>query len=110
MRDAKTSVALYSVSSDVDGAKVVQQMGTRFHEAIVGMLETAREPLATDPQLVASMLQGMMMGVSRRMLESGAPGKQGETFCKELIVVACAYLDACSALSVHAPPRESIAN
>jgi hypothetical protein len=51
-----------------------------------------------------------MMGVSRRMLESGAPGKQGETFCKELIVVACAYLDACSALSVHAPPRKSIAN
>src|SRR5437868_10323213 len=27
MRDAKTSVALYSVSSDVDGAKIVQQMG-----------------------------------------------------------------------------------
>jgi AcrR family transcriptional regulator len=112
MRDAKTSVALYSVSSDVDGAKIVRQMGTRFHEAIVGMLATAREPLTTDPQLVASMLQGMMMGVSRRMLESGAAEKQGETLCKELIVVACAYLDVCSALSVHAPAtmRKRIAN
>ena len=38
MRDAKTSVALYAVSSDVDGAKIAQQMGTRFHKAIVGML------------------------------------------------------------------------
>jgi hypothetical protein len=48
MRDAETSIALYSVSSDVDGAKIAQQMGTRFHEAIVGMLATAREPLVTD--------------------------------------------------------------
>src|SRR5579864_7709340 len=29
MREVKTSVALYSVSSDVDGAKVVQEMGIR---------------------------------------------------------------------------------
>jgi AcrR family transcriptional regulator len=97
MRDAKASVALYSVSSDVDGAKIGQQMGTRFNEAIVRMLATAREPLTTDPQLVASILQGMMVGVSRRMLESGAPEKQGDTFRRELIFVACAYLDACSA-------------
>jgi AcrR family transcriptional regulator len=96
MREAKTSVALYSVGSDVDGAKIAQQMGTRFNEAIVRMLATARDPLTTDPQLVASMLQGMMVGVSRRMLESGAPEKEGHTFRRELIVVACAYLDACS--------------
>jgi hypothetical protein len=79
MRDAKTSVVLYSVSSDVDGAKIVQQMGIRSNKAIVGMLATAREPLMTDPQLVASMLQGAMVGVSRRLLEFGAPEKQFET-------------------------------
>jgi hypothetical protein len=97
MRDAKTSVAPYSVSSDVDRAKIAQQMGTRFHEAIVGMLATAREALMTDPQLVASILQGMIVGVSRRMLESGAQVKQFDSLLRELIVVACAYLDACSA-------------
>src|SRR5271156_2881386 len=66
MRDAKTSVALYSVSSDVDGAKIAQQRGTRSTQAISEMLATACEPLATDPQLVGSMLQGAMIGVSRR--------------------------------------------
>jgi AcrR family transcriptional regulator len=96
MRDAKTSVALYSVSSDVDGAKIVKQMGTRSNKAIAGMLATACEPLATDPQLVASMLQGAMVGVSRRMLESGAPEKQLDTLRQELIFFACAYLKACS--------------
>jgi AcrR family transcriptional regulator len=97
MRDAKTSVALYSVSSDVDGVRIVQQMGIRSNKAIVRMLASASEPLTTDPQLVASMLQGAMVGVSRRMLESGAPEKQLDTLGRELIFVACAYLDACSA-------------
>src|ERR1700743_3238188 len=43
MRDAKTSVALYSVSADVDGVKIVQQVGVRSNKAIVGMLATASE-------------------------------------------------------------------
>jgi hypothetical protein len=96
MRDAKTSVALYSVSSDVDGAKIVQQMGARFDKAIVRRLATACEPLTTDPQLIASILQGAMVGVSRRTLESGAPEKQFATLSQELIFAACAHLDACS--------------
>jgi AcrR family transcriptional regulator len=96
MKDAKTSVALYSVSSDVDGAKIVQQTGTRSNKAIAGMLATACEPLNTDPQLVAAMLQGAMIGVSRRLLESSAPEKQFETLRQELIFLACAYLKACS--------------
>jgi len=96
MRDTKTSAALYSVSSDVDGARIAQQMGVRSNKAIVRMLETACEPLTTDPQLVASMLQGAMVGVSRRMLESGAAEKQFDSLREELIFLACAYVDACS--------------
>ena len=97
MRDAKTSVALHAVSSDVDGAKIVQQVGVRSNRAITRMLASASEPLTTDLQIVVSMLQGMMVGVSRRILESGAPVKQLEALHRELIFVACAYLDACSA-------------
>jgi AcrR family transcriptional regulator len=101
MRNPKTSVALYAVSSDLDAARIVQQMGNRFNKAIVRMLSSAREPLTTDPQLVASMLEGAMAGVSRRMLESGAPEKQVAVIGRELIVVARAYLDACSARAVR---------
>ena len=96
MKDTKTSVALYSVSSGVDGAKIVQQMGARINRAILRMLASSCESLTTDPQLVASMLQGMMAGVSRRILESSAPEKQFEMLRQELILAACAYLDACS--------------
>lgn len=97
MRDAKTSVALYSVSSDVDGARIVQELGIKSNKAIAGMLKTASDQLTTDPQLVASMLQGAMAGVSRRLLESTAPEKQFDHLNRELILMACAYLDVCSA-------------
>jgi hypothetical protein len=94
MRSMKTSVALYSVSSDVDGAKIVRQMGGRFLKAVTGMLESAHEPLTTDPRVAASMLQGAMVGVSRSLLESGSTEKQLDASRRELIFLACAYLDA----------------
>jgi AcrR family transcriptional regulator len=94
MRDGKTSVALYSVSSDVDGARIVKQTGVRSNKAIVEMLATAREPLTKDPQIVASMLQGAMVGVSRRLLESGDAEKQFDALLQELIFFTCSYLEA----------------
>lgn len=97
MRDAKTSVALYSVSSDVDGAKISQQVGKRLSQEIVRMLATASEPLTTEPQLVATMLQGALVGVSRRILESPDPEQQMEILSRELILIACSYVDASSA-------------
>lgn len=96
MKAGKTSIALYSVSSDVDGAKIVQGIGNRLTKAIVRMLRTASNPLATDPQLVASMLQGSMSGVSRILLESSNLEQQVDILREEMIFVACAYLDACS--------------
>ena len=95
-RDAQTSVALYAVSSDVDGAKITQQMGLRANKAIVGMLASAREPLTRDFQLVAAMLQGAMGGISRRLLEADAPEKQPEPLRQELIFLVKSYLDASS--------------
>jgi AcrR family transcriptional regulator len=94
MRDAKTSVALYAVSSDVDGAKIVQEMGIRSNQAVAGMLRTAKEELNSDPQVVASMLQSVMVGVSRRLLESGDSEKQFDVVRQETIFLACAYLKA----------------
>jgi AcrR family transcriptional regulator len=92
-RDAKTSVALYAVSSDVDGAKISRQMGVRSNKAIVRMLETSCEALRTDAEVVAAMLQGMMFGVSRRKLESGLVESwevlERESICDGVCVCGC---------------------
>jgi AcrR family transcriptional regulator len=96
MKDVKTSVALYSVSSDVDGAKIVHEIGIKINKAMREMFATSREPLKKDPQLVASILQDTMAGVSRRMLESATPEREAETLHRELIFFVRAYLAACS--------------
>jgi AcrR family transcriptional regulator len=94
MRNARTSIALYAVSSDVDGAKIVQQMGIRSHKAMVEMLASSPQSFPGNPSLVASILQGAMAGVSRSLLESVAPEKQFRAVQQELILFASAYLDA----------------
>jgi AcrR family transcriptional regulator len=97
MKDPKTSVAFYAVSSDVDGVKIVQRVRVRTNRAIVGVLASAREPLRKDPQVVASMLQSAMFGVSGRLLESSTPEKELKTMREELIYLVSTYLEACSA-------------
>ncbi len=97
MKYPNSSVALYSVSSDVDGAKIAKEVSARVSKAIAGMLVTSPEPLIKDPQLVASMLQGAMAGISRTLLESSAPEKQLDWLRQELIFFVRAYLEACSA-------------
>lgn len=95
MTNVEASAALYAISGDVGVAKIAHQMGARFSNAIAAMLQTAPEPLSADPRLIASMLQGAMVGVSRSMLESGSPQKQLAPLRQELISLACAYLNAC---------------
>ena len=96
MKDPKASVALYAVSSDVDGARISREMSVKANRAIVAMLATAKEELTTDPELVSSMLQAAMAGVSRRLVESPSPELDFEKLRDELVVVVCAYLRACS--------------
>ena len=96
IKDLKTSLALYSVSSDVDGLRIAKDAGARVNKAILSMLATAPQPLGKDPQLVASMIQGAMGGVSRRLLESPSPEKQYQPLSEELVLMIRAYLAACS--------------
>lgn len=104
IKDPKTSVALYALSADLDGARIAREVGDRCRHAIAAMLETAREPLTKDPQLVASVLQSAMAGVSRRLVEESHPEQHLDSLRDELILLATTYLQACTA-----KPSEHIA-
>jgi AcrR family transcriptional regulator len=96
MRDTRVSTALYLVSSDLDAAGIVRGSRGRAHKAITQMLVSSSEPLSTDPAVVASLLHGMMVGVSRNLLESPSPAKHLDRTRQELIVAACSYVEACA--------------
>ena len=106
MKDVRTSVALYSVSSDVDGWRIAREIGARVNRNMVAMLATAREPLRQDPRLVASLIQGAMSGVSRNLLESASPEKHYPSLRRELAIMMRAYVEASSLESpVKTPNR-----
>jgi AcrR family transcriptional regulator len=97
MKNFKTSSALYAVGADVDGAKIAQQMAVKANRMIAAMLTSATEQLTSDPELVASILQTVIAGVARRLLESASPEKEYDILHRELIFLACTYLEACCA-------------
>ncbi len=96
MKDVKTSVALYSVSADVDGARIGREIGNQCIQAIAETLTSAAEPLTIDPELAATVLYAAMVGVARKLLDAPAPEKQSEALQRELITMATAYLEACT--------------
>ncbi len=104
IKDGKTSVALYAVGADVDAIEIVQQMKRDTHEAICGLLSTAVDGPCEDLELATTLLQGLMAGVSRELVESETPWQNFEPFRRELIRVVRAYLEQCPR---RATPRPS---
>jgi AcrR family transcriptional regulator len=97
MRDPKKSRALYAVSSDVEGAKVAASAVARVNNAIVELLRSAPEVLATDLQLMATVLQSTIAGVKRQLLESDTPEADFKVMERELVLVVRNYVRACVA-------------
>jgi AcrR family transcriptional regulator len=95
MHDPKKSRALYAVSSDVEGAKIAANAVARVNQAIVGLLQSAPEVLATDLRLMATVLQSAIAGVKRHLLESDMPEAQFQMMQQELVLVVRGYVRAC---------------
>jgi AcrR family transcriptional regulator len=97
MRSVKTSAALYAVSSDIEGAAIAKAVGARSLRSIAALFATAKERLAKDPELVASVVAATLNGISRRVLESKFPQHEVDILRDELIVLVHAYLRTCTA-------------
>ena len=108
MGSAKSSVAMYSVSADVDGMKIARQMGLHSGKAVAAMLATTSDAPLADPDLVASMLTSAMAGISRRLLEGPSPEKHVEPLKQELIFLVRSYLAACSSRSGGTAPERIV--
>lgn len=93
MADGKSSVALYAVSSDVDGVEIAGEMKRTTHSTICGVLLTASDLEGRDPNLITTMLQGVLSGVSRQLLESEKPEMVFDLFRRELVHAVRGYLE-----------------
>jgi AcrR family transcriptional regulator len=97
MRDVRASATLYAVSSDVEGTAIAKAAGLRSRKNVAALLATAKEGLAKDPEVVASVVLAALNGVARRVLEAQRPEREMEALRGELMELVRSYLVTCAA-------------
>jgi AcrR family transcriptional regulator len=91
----EVSRALYQVSDDVGGAEIARKNAAGNVAAVAALLESAKENLTEDSQIVASIVLSTMAGVSRRMLEARLREGELEAMQQGLATMVRAYLQTC---------------
>ena len=92
LHNPQASVAMYAVSDQVDGAAILSETRGRTLAALANMLQASA--LSRDPHTVALMLEGALVGVRRRLLESGSIEARLPAIRAELIFLVESYLCA----------------
>ena len=94
MIEPRVALALYSVSSDVDGLGITEDLRLRNESAFKQALLSAPEKLRVDTSLAAFTMQSTMIGISRRILESKIPAREHEALREQMVVMLCAYAES----------------
>jgi hypothetical protein len=68
------------------------------NDAIFELLRSAPEVMVTDLRLMATVLQSIIAGVKRQLLESNTPEGEFIVLQRELVLVVRSYVRACVAV------------
>jgi AcrR family transcriptional regulator len=103
LRDAKRSVALYSVADFAEARTIMEKLRKRATRALVTMLQTAPGVEFHDPETTVLVLYSAMAGAARSVLEAGAGPRLVESCRRELVLLAEGHLTrACQARTTQA--------
>jgi len=105
LTNVETSIALYTVSDDVDGKRIARSVQQRMAKAMTAMLDTACDRRLRDPGVVTLTVLGAMAGVSRTMIEKGVDAFTVTTMERELTLMMRAYLKACATVDAPSESR-----
>lgn len=98
MADGKSSVALYAISTDVDGIEIAQEMRERVHGAVCELFRTASDGAPREVDLVTTVFLGILSGLSRQLLESPSPEAVFPRLKDELRKAVVGYVGSCARL------------
>lgn len=94
MREPRTSLALYSVSADVDGLRITEDLRMRQEAAFTRTLKSSNAKLSVGLEQASFLLQSTMIGISRRILESRVPAEEHDALCEQMVRMLCAYVES----------------
>ncbi len=94
MIEPRIALALYSVSSDVDGLGITEDLRLRNEAAFAKALRSAPEKIRVPLSVAAFTMQSTMIGISRRILESRVPAREHEALRQQMVTMLCAYAES----------------
>lgn len=97
MQRPDVSRALYMLPSDEDSDAVVSRANDRGRQAIAKLLRECADAQFDEPDLVASVFTGAMVGPVQMMLTGGMPIKSQDDFTAHLVQLGIGYLRQVSA-------------
>ena len=95
-RNIDASIALYTVSDDIEGRHIARGMHTQCIQAMSTLFQSAPGTILAEPDVVAATLFSAITGVSRAMFERGITRTTMEVMRRHLTLIVRAYLQACS--------------
>jgi len=84
---------LYAVAAELDSRELIRETGRRTRAVLAAMLETATDAKFDDLDTVVFMLAGAMAGLTRSVVETGAPPKMVRALRDHLQSVCLGYLE-----------------
>lgn len=90
LHEPRESVALYEVSSDVQGTPIAQEVGESMRADMEALLRTGPQRI-DDAALMSSMLLGAIAGVSRKLVESDSPERLLPEYQRDLEAMVRGY-------------------
>ena len=93
LKHVANSIALYAISSDVDGIQIAKESYLELREAVAAMFATA-PAITKDSETIATVVLSAMNGIARRLLESLTPEEEYEPLRGELTLLVHSYLRA----------------
>jgi AcrR family transcriptional regulator len=100
MERSDISVALYRVSADLGGPRLLKRVNLRSRKAVEAMLETASDIKSPPDKLAVEIMLSAMAGAMRSLLEA-SPSPANVRKAREQLVLLCqAYMAAATARRV----------
>jgi len=94
---ADISVALYRVSADVGGPKLVKKMSQRLHRAIERMIGTTPDLESNPDKFAIEIMLAAMSGAMRSALEAGGSPAMMRNLREHLVLLCQSYMAAATA-------------
>jgi AcrR family transcriptional regulator len=94
LRDPQEAKALYAVAEERGGAALAARMRSRIVTAVAAMLASAPDARFDDPDMVATIALGALVGPVQALLKGHAPAQVRPRLERELVLLVTAYLQA----------------